>query len=73
MKLYVDPVTLGIGLVVFAFTLPSFFLEDQCSVTFINENGVKYEKTISCDDAEVLTVYTPSDVSLVASNTTLSD
>jgi predicted GNAT superfamily acetyltransferase len=71
MKLYVDPVTLGVGLVVFAFTLPSFFSEDQCSVTFINENGVKYEKTISCDDAEVLTAYSPSDINLVASNTPL--
>ncbi|PSU44518.1 hypothetical protein C9J12_26985 [Photobacterium frigidiphilum] len=73
MKLYIDPITLGIGLVIFAFTLPSFFLEEQCSVTFINENGVKYDKTISCDDAEVLTAYTPSDIRFVATNTTLSD
>ncbi|PSU44803.1 hypothetical protein C9J12_25745 [Photobacterium frigidiphilum] len=59
MKLYVEPVTLGIGLVVFSFILPHFFQEEQCRVTFVNEHGVKYDKTISCEDAESLTAYVP--------------
>lgn len=68
MKLYVDPITLGIGLVIFAFTLPTFFTEEQCSVRFINKNGVPYDKKISCEDAEVLTAYIPSEDNLIASN-----
>lgn len=60
MKLFVDPISLGIGLVLLSFTLPSLFSSEMCNVNFVNENGVEYEKTLPCEDVESLTKYSLS-------------
>ncbi|PSU45758.1 hypothetical protein C9J12_21185 [Photobacterium frigidiphilum] len=58
MKLYVvDPVTLSAVVLLISFLLPRFINDEKCSVTFVNDNGVKYQRDIACKDVDKLTVY----------------
>ena len=54
---FVEPVTLSAIVVLISFLLPRFFNDEQCSVTFINDNGVKYQRNIACEDVAKLTAY----------------